>query len=154
MTRYEGAAEANPLNYVLLSVGGEFQADKNRRGRGRDDGGGGVGRDIADWRDNLTSYMMHWKLTVSRGELTVNRAARNSGSGRGSGPDHPTKKFGLENSRLLGRLVVRESVCNTGDIMVCERKGWYAKSRKGLAFTLSAQTQIRKFGQLLFIPPY
>ena len=29
-TQYKGVAEANPLNYVLLSTGGEIGADKNR----------------------------------------------------------------------------------------------------------------------------
>ena len=29
-----------------------------------------------------------------------------------------------------------------------------AKARKGLTFTLRPQTQIRHFGQLLFVPPY
>ena len=29
LTRYKGMAEANPLNHVLLSVGGEAGADKN-----------------------------------------------------------------------------------------------------------------------------
>ena len=28
LTRYEGAAEADPLNYVLLFIGGKVEADK------------------------------------------------------------------------------------------------------------------------------
>ena len=29
LTRYKGESEANPLNYVLIYVGGEVGADKN-----------------------------------------------------------------------------------------------------------------------------
>ena len=52
---------------------------------------------------------MNGKLTASRAELAAEKAARNRGSCRGSGPDHPPKKFGLARSRLLGRLAGREA---------------------------------------------
>ena len=39
--RYEGSAEANPSNYVLLSVGGKVGAYKNRRDGGEQQRRGG-----------------------------------------------------------------------------------------------------------------
>ena len=39
LTLYEGAAKVNPLNYVLISVGGDVGAEKNGRDGGRFDGG-------------------------------------------------------------------------------------------------------------------
>ena len=49
-TRYEGMAEANTSNYVLLSVGGKVGADKNVGDGGSADGGRGGGRAISDQR--------------------------------------------------------------------------------------------------------
>ena len=126
-TRYEGVAEANPLNYVLLSVGGEVEADKNGGDGGSADGGGGGGRAIADQRDNQTRFMMDGKLTASRAELVAEKAAIIKGRGRGSGPGHPPKKVGLAKSKLLGRLAEGETVGEDDDIMgdlaYRERKG-------------------------------
>ena len=90
-------------------------------------------------------------------ELATKKAASNRGRGRGSGPGHPPKNIGLDKSRLLGRLVGREAVREDGDIMgylaYYKRKGRSTKASKELNSTLRAQTQIRHFGQLLFIPP-
>ena len=44
LTRYEGAAEANPSNYVLLSVRGKVRAYKDGGDGGSADGSGGSGR--------------------------------------------------------------------------------------------------------------
>ena len=100
---------------------------------------------------------MHGKLTASRAELTGEKAASNKGRGRGSGLGHPPKKVGLAKLRLLGRLAGREVVGEYKDIMgdleYHERKGESAKINKGLTFTRKAQTQIRYFGLLLFVPP-
>ena len=148
----------NPSNYVLLSIrGGGFGSDKNG-GDGRSaNGGGGGGRDIVDQRDNLMRFMMHEKLMVSGAELVDKKAESSRERGRGSGPSHPPKNVGLAKSRLLGRLVrieaVREDDKIMGDLEYLERKGWSSKARKGLTFILRAQTKIRHFGQILFVPP-
>ena len=42
MTLYEGEAEAKPSNYILIYVGGEVGADKNRGDEGSSGGGGSV----------------------------------------------------------------------------------------------------------------
>ena len=74
------------------------------------------------------------------------------------GPATPPNKVGLKKWRFLGRLTWREAVGEDNEIMLdleyCDRKGESAKERKGLTFTLSTQTQIRNFGQFLFVPPY
>ena len=43
LNQYEGAAGANPLNYILISVGGEVGADKNGGDKGSDNSGGVCG---------------------------------------------------------------------------------------------------------------
>ena len=138
------AAEENPSNYVLLFIGGKVGENKNRGGGGSADGSGGGGRAIADQRNNLMRLMMHRKLTMSGTELTVEKAASKNGSGRGSSPGQTTKKVGLAKSRLLGGLTGREADDEDDNIMgnlACrERKGRPNKARKGLAFTLRAQT--------------
>ena len=40
-----------------------------------------------------------------------------------------------------------------GDMAYRKKRGGPEKTRKGLTFTLRALTQIRHFGQLLFVPP-
>ena len=40
-----------------------------------------------------------------------------------------------------------------GDLEYCKNKGKSFKAGKGLTVTLRAQTQIRHFGQLFFVPP-
>ena len=81
----------------------------------------------------------------------------NRGRGWGGGPGHTPKKVGLDKSRLLGMLAGIEAVSNYDNIMgglaYRKRNGESAKARKGLTFTLRAQTQIRHFGQLLFELP-
>ena len=42
---------------------------------------------------------------ASGAELAAEKAEINNGRGRGSGPSHAPKKFGLTKSSLLGRLV-------------------------------------------------
>ena len=63
----------------------------------------------------------------------------------------------MTKSRLLGSLVGREVVDEDrnimGDLEYRKRKGESSKERKGIAFTLRAQTQISHFGKLLFVPP-
>ena len=56
--------------------------------------------------------------------------------------------------RLEGREAANEDNDTMGDMEYHERKGGTAKARKELIFTLRAQTQIRNFGQFLFVPPY
>ena len=46
-------------------------------------------RAILDQRNNLKMFMMHLKLTASRAELADDKAVRNRGRCRGSGPEHP-----------------------------------------------------------------
>ena len=86
--------------------------------------------------------MMHGKRRKRGAELAAEKAERN----RGSGPNHPPKKVGLAKWRILERLTEREAVGKYGDIVgglsYRERKGWSAKARKGLTFTLRAQNQI------------
>ena len=88
--------------------------------------------------------MIHRKLTESREELAATKAGSNRGRGRGGGPSHPPKKIGLAKSRILRRLVGRE-VANKddnimGDLSYSESKGVFTQVRKGLAYTLRAQT--------------
>ena len=84
--------------------------------------------------------MMHRKLTASGVQLAAVKVT----SGRGSGSGHPPKKVGLDKWSLAGRLVRREADDEEdnimGDIAYRERKGGPTKARKGLAFTLRAQT--------------
>ena len=138
-------------------MGEEVGAYKNREDEGSAHSGRGGGRVIADQRNNLTSFMMHRKMTRRRAKLAAMKAARNRGGGRGSGPSHPTKKIGLEKLILLGRLAGREEVGEDDNIMrdltYRNMKGGYGKARKGLTFTLRAQTQIRHSGKLFFILP-
>ena len=72
---------------------------------------------IADHRNNLTSFMLHRKLTASGAELADEKAESNRGRGRGSGPGHPPNKVWLAKSRLLGRLEGREVADEDDDIM-------------------------------------
>ena len=58
-------------------------------------------RAIADQRNNLTRFIIHGKLTMSRAELGTKDAASNRGRGTGTGPRHAPKKVGLAKSRLL-----------------------------------------------------
>ena len=46
LTQNEGLVEANSLNYVLLSIGGEVGVDKNGNYKGSDNVGGGCKRVI------------------------------------------------------------------------------------------------------------
>ena len=97
-------------------------------------------RAILIQRNNLKRFMIHGKLTASRVELADDKAVRNRGRCRGSGPEHPPpKKVGLENSRLIGSLEGREAVKKyngtMGDLVYRNRKGGSANARKGLAFT-------------------
>ena len=87
---------------------------------------------------------MHGKMTSNGAELASEKAASNRERGRGSGPSHPPKKVGLSKSMLLGRLAVREASEDDeniiGDQSYRKRKGGSAKARKGITFTLKAQT--------------
>ena len=74
-TQYVGAAEVDPLNYVLLSIRGKVREYKNRGVGGSADGGGGGGRAISDQRNNMTMFMIHGKLTARREELEGKKAA-------------------------------------------------------------------------------
>ena len=79
-------------------------------------------------------------LTAIGAELASEKAARNRGRVRGSGTGHPPKKA----LRVLGRMVGRESADTEEYIMrgleYREKKGGSSKARKGLTFTLRAQT--------------
>ena len=106
----------------------------------------------------MTRFMMHSKLAAIGADLVAEKMGIDRGEGRGSGPNHSPKKVGLAKSRLLEMLVWREAVVYydgiMGDMEYRERKGGSTKARKGLIFTLRAQTQIRHSGQILFVPPY
>ena len=56
----------------------------------------------------------------------------------------PPNKVGLAKSRIMGRLEEREAYEKddgiVGDLEYQERKGGSSKARKGLAFTLRAET--------------
>ena len=49
-------------------------------------------RAILDQRNNLKRFMMHGKLTAIRAELADDKAVRNRGGCRGSGPEHPPQE--------------------------------------------------------------
>ena len=74
-----------------------------------------------------------------QGGLADDKAVRNRGRCRGSGPEHPPQEGWVGKSRLLGRLEGREAAKNyngtMGDLVYRNRKGGSAKARKGLAFT-------------------
>ena len=80
---------------------------------------------------------MLWSCRLRRRQATGVEAG-------GAAPATPPKKVGLDKSRLLGRLVRREAADGDkvimGDMEYRKRKGGSAKARKGLAFTLRAQT--------------
>ena len=99
---------------------------------------------------------MHGKLTAIGEELAADKATSNRGRGMWSGPGHPPKKVGLDKSKILGKLAGREEVGEDdnimGDLAYRERKGESVEARKGLTFTLRAQTKIRHSVQLLFLP--
>ena len=46
-------------------------------------------RAILDQRNNVKRFMVHGKLTASRAELADDKAVRNRGRCRGSGPEPP-----------------------------------------------------------------
>ena len=102
MTRYEGATEAIPLNYFLLSVRGKVGTGKNRGDRGRTDGSGCGGRAIVDQRYNLVRFMMHGKMTASGAELAGKKTVINRGRGRGSGLAIPPRRLGWPSRGLWG----------------------------------------------------
>ena len=94
MTRYKGVAEANPSNYVLLSSGGEFGADKSG-GDGRSaNGGGGVRRAIADQSKHLKRFILHDKLKAIGTDLVAEKSESNRGRGRGSAPVISPRRLG------------------------------------------------------------
>ena len=80
------------------------------------------------------------------GRICQHRSQQATGgrAGRGSGPGHTPKKFGLAKLRLLeglaGKQAADEDNNIMGDLEYHERKGGSAKARKGLAFTLRVQT--------------
>ena len=90
--------------------------------------------------------------------MAADKAASNRGWGRYSGTGHPPKKVGLAKLGLLGRLAGREVADEDyniiGDLAYRESRMGSTKVRKGLGFTLRAQTQIIHFGQILFVLPY
>ena len=85
-TLYKGSAEANPSNYVLLSVRGKVRAENIVGDRWSSRGGRGNGTATADQRNNLTRSMNNRKLTASRTDLADKKAESNRGRVRGSGP--------------------------------------------------------------------
>ena len=147
-------AEANPSNYVLLSIEEEIGADKNGGDKGSAGGADGGGTAIAE---NLTRLILNSNLTASGGELADKKAERNRGRGRGGGTGHPPTKVRFYKSRLMEKMAGREADRKDdnimGDMEYPKRKGGSVKARKGINFTLRAQTQMRHLGKILFVPP-
>ena len=141
---YEGVLEANPSNYVLLSIMRKVGEDKNGGDGGSVNAGGSGGRDLADQRNNMTRFMMHGNLTSRWAELAVKKAASNRRRVRGSGQFHPPKKARLDKLRLLGRMEGIKATNKDNDTMgglaYHKRKRGSSNASKGLAFTLRAQT--------------
>ena len=88
--------------------------------------------------------MLHGKLMASEADLASEKVASNRGRCRGVSPVHPPNKVGLAKLRLLGRMAGKEAANEGDDIMgdlaYRERKGGFAKARKGINFKLRAQT--------------
>ena len=83
-TRYKGAAEANPSNYVLLYVRGKVGAD----------------REVHDARE----------ADGERGGAGVREGDEQQGERKGERPWPPPKKVGLAKLRLMRSMAGREAV--------------------------------------------
>ena len=113
-------------------LGGEVGADINRRGRWSSNGGGGGRGSIADKRKNLTRFMMHNNMTVSRVELVAEKAASNrGGSAPATSPQEGWVGQFYDSEEAGGGRGGRQGRLNHGGSCILREEGGVCQGKEG-----------------------